>query len=86
MAVILVYCVLRLINFEPELIEQTITPQMREIFTEAGYTTEMIKSLIQKIYYLTYSLVGVVTIIYQGMMARHYHQSRPAIEQACTEE
>lgn len=86
MAVILVYCLLRLFNFDPELVEQTISPQMREIFTEAGYTTEMVKGLIQKIYYLTYSLVGIVTIIYQGMMARHYYRSRQAIQQACTEQ
>ena len=86
MTVILMYCILRLMNFQPELIEQAISPQMRDIFTEAGYTTEMIKSLVQKIYYLTYSLVGIITIIYQGMMARYYHQRTEAITQACTEE
>ena len=86
MSVILIYCLLRLLNFQPELVEQAITPQMREVFTEAGYTTEMIKKLIEKIYYLTYSLVGIITIIYQSMMARHYYLRREAITQACTEE
>jgi hypothetical protein len=86
MSVILIYCLLRLLNFQPELVEQAITPQMREVFTEAGYTTEMIKKLIEKIYYLTYSLVGIITIIYQGMMVRHYYLRREAITQACTEE
>ena len=46
----------------------------------------MIKKLIEKIYYLTYSLVGIITIIYQGMMVRHYYLRREAITQACTEE
>jgi len=86
MTVILMYCILRLMNFQPELVEQAISPQMREIFTEAGYTTEMIKSLIQKIYHFTYSLVGIFTIIYQGMMARYYYLRREAITQACTAE
>ncbi len=86
MTVILVYCILRLLNFEPALVEQAISPQMREIFTEAGYTTEMVTELIRKIYYLTYSLVGIITIIYQGSMARYYYRRRVAIHQACTEE
>lgn len=86
MAVILAYCTLRLLNFDPALVELTITPEMRATFQEAGYTTEKVASLVEKIYYFTYLLVAVVTIIYQGMMARHYYQRREAITKACTEE
>jgi hypothetical protein len=29
---------------------------------------------------LVYSLVALLTFIFQGLMARYYHRSRPAVE------
>lgn len=86
MAVIMVYCYLRLMNFDPALVEQTITPQMRATFQDAGYSTERVAELVKIIYYLTYSLVALVTLIYQGSMALYYYRRREAIHQACTED
>lgn len=86
MTIILVYCGLRLANFHPEMVDQAITPEMRSTFLELGYTNEMLHALVRKIYYVTYSIVGLVTIIYQGMMARYYLKRRDAVAQAMIED
>jgi hypothetical protein len=86
MTIILIYCGLRLANFHPDMIDQAITPEMRSTFLELDYTDKKLHALVRNIYYLTYSFVGIVTIIYQGAMARYYLKRRDAVAQAMIED
>jgi len=80
--VVLAYCMFRLVNFQPELIDLAITPDLRASFLQLGYSPEALDQLVERIYYVTYSLVALVTLVYQGGMALYYSRRRAAVVQA----
>jgi len=49
-------------------------------FAEAGLSTVDMPRYFASMSTVVYSLVALLTFIFQGMMARFYHRSRPAVE------
>lgn len=82
MAGVLAYCTLRLLSFSPDLIDYVLTPDLRATFLKAGYRPDELNELVRRIYYLTYSAVAVVTLLYQGGMALYYARRREPVAQA----
>ncbi|MBK8858124.1 MAG: hypothetical protein IPN11_10770 [Opitutaceae bacterium] len=83
---VLAYVGLRLISFDPALINLIMTETLRQRYIDAGLTHAQIDQVVQLSYYLTYAIVGVLTVVYQGGLAIYYYRRRDAVEQALSEE
>jgi len=83
---VLLYVGLRLVSFDPSLINLIMTDTLRQRYLDAGLTSEQIDQVVQWSYYLTYTIVGVLTVVYQGGMAIYYYRRRSAVAAALTEE
>lgn len=81
LAVLLGYCALRLISFDPGLLRQAVTAEMRETIQEAGYKED---SFIRTVYYGSYALLAVGTFCFQGAMTVFYWRRREAMIAAVT--
>lgn len=79
---VLGYVTLRLISFDPSLINLIMTDALRQRYLEAGLTHAQIDQVVEWSYYLTYAIVGVVTLFYQGGMALFYFRRRDAVAKA----
>jgi hypothetical protein len=79
MLVVIAYCALRLANVDLTLLREAMTPDLRAMLAEAGYTEDQFLRLT---YRLTYEIVTVLTLVYQGGMAFYYHRRRLAVAQA----
>ncbi len=79
---ILAYCVTRFASFDSDTALGGLTPDMRSQLTEAGLDVAAILPLVRLIFYLTYATVAVVTLLYQGGMARYYSRRREPVGQA----
>lgn len=79
---VLGYVTLRLISFDPALINLIMTDALRQRYLEAGLTHAQIDQVVEWSYYLTYAIVGVVTLFYQGGMALFYFRRRDAVAKA----
>lgn len=53
--------------------------EQREQFVDAGMAEEDIPRVYQGIFSLTYALVAMVTLVFQGLMIRYYQRCRPAV-------
>lgn len=82
---VLGYVGLRLVSFDPALINLIMTDSLRQRYLEAGLTSGQIDHVVQWSYYLTYAIVGVLTVVYQGSMALYYYRRRSAVAAAMTE-
>ncbi|MFI5357415.1 MAG: hypothetical protein ACHQ4G_08785 [Opitutales bacterium] len=82
LAVVLAYCAWRLLNFDPAFVDTVLTPEMRAGFLQAGYAPGELHELVRRIYYATYSVVAVVTLLYQGGMALFYSRRRAPVAKA----
>ena len=83
---VLAYVGLRLLSFDPTLINLIMTESLRQRYLDAGLTHAQIDQVVQLSYYLTYAIVGVLTFVYQGGMAIYYYRRRDAVEQALSED
>jgi hypothetical protein len=83
---VLLYVGLRLVSFDPALINLIMTDTLRQRYLAAGLTSGQINQVVQLSYYLTYAIVGVLTLVYQGGMAIYYYRRRSAVAAALTEE
>jgi len=83
---VLLYVGLRLVSFDPALINLIMTDTLRQRYLDAGLTSAQIDQVVQLSYYLTYAIVGVLTIGYQGGMAVYYYRRRTAVAAALAEE
>jgi hypothetical protein len=83
---VLLYVGLRLVSFDPALINLIMTDTLRQRYLDAGLTSEQIDQVVQWSYHLTYAIVGVLTIVYQGGMAIYYYRRRTAVAAALAEE
>jgi hypothetical protein len=79
---ILVYCVSRLGSFDAESALDNLTPGLRSELASSGVDVEEIIPLVRATFYATYSAIALVTVIYQGGLARYYRRRRPVVEQA----
>ena len=80
--VLLGYCILQLSNFDVALMKEAVTDQMREKIREAGYTVDQ---FLRMMYNLTYLMLALVTLIYQGGMTIYYLRRRAAVNAALQE-
>lgn len=83
---VLLYVGLRLVSFDPSLINLIMTDTLRQRYLDAGLTSEQIDQVVQWSYHLTYAIVGVLTVVYQGGMAIYYYRRRTAVAAALAEE
>jgi hypothetical protein len=79
---ILAYCVARLASFDTETAMGSLTPAMRSELAASGVDIEAIVPLVRTVFYITYTVVAVVTAIYQGGMALYYSRRRALVTQA----
>ncbi len=72
LAAILGYVALRLVSYDPAIINLVMTDSLRQRYLDAGLHPGEIDRIVQWSYYLTYVLVGFLTLVYQGLMLRFY--------------
>ncbi|MBS0664526.1 MAG: hypothetical protein JSR48_14765 [Verrucomicrobia bacterium] len=82
MGAILVYCITRLASFDPDTALSNVTPDMRQELANEGVDVAAILRLVRIGFYTLYSVVAVVTLAYQGGMARYYGKRREPVAQA----
>jgi len=83
---VLLYVGLRLVSFDPALINLIMTDTLRQRYLDAGLTPAQIDQVVQLSYYLSYTIVGVLTVVYQGGLAIYYYRRRTAVAAALAEE
>lgn len=69
---ILGYVALRLVSYDPALINLVLTDSMRQHYLDAGVQPEEMDLIVKWSYYSTYVIVGLLTLVYQGLMLRFY--------------
>ena len=84
LGVMLMYAVSRLFSFDPDLALGNETAEMKTLLTQAGVNASDLLSLVKLFFYVTYGVVIVVTICYQGGLAWLYHRRTPAVQTALT--
>lgn len=67
---------IELLNSMPPLARENLESQ----FEAAGLPIEDMPAIFRSMSTLVYSLVALLTFVFQGLMARFYHRSRPAVE------
>ncbi len=84
LAVLLGYCALRLVSFDPALIQQALTTDVRESIAAAGYNEHQ---FMHTVYTATYVTLAVGSVVFQGGMALYYWRRRDAVRAAlCADE
>ncbi len=79
---VLGYVALRLVSFDPSLINLIMTETLRQKYLDAGLSHAQIDQVVEWSYYLTYAILGVLTFLYQGGMAIYYFRRRDAVARA----
>lgn len=82
---ILVYCARQVASFDLETAMGSVTPALRSQLAEAGFDLAPIMPLVRLAFYATYVTIAIVTLVYQGGMARYYGRRAPAIGQAISD-
>jgi hypothetical protein len=82
LGVIWVYAASRIGSFDAMLALENQTPEMRQILTEAGIETAQLITLVKVFFYVFYSVVMLVTLIYQGGLALYYKHRTPMVQAA----
>ncbi len=85
LATILLYSATRLMTWNPELINERITPDIEERIAQFQMTREQFLEATKMLYQFMYAVVGFVALVYQGGMVRFYLRRRAAIRQALDE-
>jgi hypothetical protein len=86
MAVVLAYCILRLSSYNPALIDQALTPERQTAFLQAGYTRETMGTFIRRVYFCTYGVGAVLTVLYQGAVALYFLRRRGPVARAMADD
>ena len=74
LSVILVYCVSRLGSFDAETAMGNLTPELEAVLAESGVARADVLPLVRIMFYTTYSVVIVVSIVFQGGLAWYYRK------------
>ncbi len=82
LAAILGYVALRLVSYDPALINLVLTDGMRQHYLDAGLHPEEMDLIVKWSYYLTYVIVGMLTVVYQGLMLRFYLRHWADVQEA----
>jgi uncharacterized protein (TIGR04145 family) len=83
LVVVLVYCAMRLASYDPALLQQAMTDELRTVIEQAGHEEE---SFLRTVYFGVYAVLAFLTLIYQGLMTLYYYRRRSAVEAALSEE
>jgi len=91
LAAVLGYVFWRLQAYDPEWVKQITAPmlhapEMQAKLEEAGATEADMLRMMRLIYHVTYALVAILTVFYQGGMALYYHRRRAAVAAALAEQ
>ena len=82
LGVIWVYAASRIGSFDAMLALDNQTPEMRQMLAEAGVETAQLITLVKIFFYVFYSVVMLVTLIYQGGLALYYKHRTPMVAAA----
>jgi hypothetical protein len=82
LSVILIYAMTRMASYDPEYVRSLITPEIKQIFQEAGMSVEDIMPLVRRAFYAGYGTLAVVTLIYQGGLALYYRRRAAVVQTA----
>ena len=82
LATILVYAAVKVNSFDEAFWNARITPDVLGQLEQMNATRDQFLTMLRFLYVGMYTLVGIVSIFYQGGMVFYYHRSRPAIAQA----
>ncbi len=82
LSVILSYAVTRLASYDPEYVRSLVTPEMNQIFQQAGLSLDDIMPMVRTAFYATYGTLAVVTLIYQGGLALYYRRRAAIVRTA----
>jgi hypothetical protein len=83
MVTILGYCEYRVLNVDLSLLRAAVTSEMKAQITSVGWTVD---EFVQFAYRLTWFVLAVVTVLYQGGMAIYYVRRRKAVARALHDE
>ena len=72
LGVIVVYCASRLGSFDAETAMGNMTPDMEAALTEAGLNKADIVPLVHMTFVATYSILAIISLIFQGGLALYY--------------
>ena len=81
---ILLYCAIRLLSTSVASLDAQMTPDIRSALSQSGMGVKDIEVLAVKLYRLVYTIVAVVTLLYQGGMALYYHRRRKIVTEGLT--
>lgn len=84
LSVILVYCVSRLGSFDAETAMGNLTPDMDASLRELGLTRAQVLAYTRMMFYVVYSVVAVVSLLFQGGLALYYRRRVGAVSEALT--
>ncbi len=82
LGVIWVYAASRIGSFDAMLALDNQTTEMRQMLAEAGVETAQLITLVKIFFYVFYSVVMLVTLIYQGGLALYYKHRTPMVAAA----
>jgi hypothetical protein len=81
--VVLVYCGIQVTNYDPALLRKMVTEEQTAGIVELGYDRE---KFLHTSYMVSYGVLAVVTVIYQGALTVFYFRRRHVLEEAVLEE
>ena len=79
LVVVLIYCGLRLVSYDPAVLQAAMTSELRAALQEKGYAEG---EFFRLAYVTSYGVLAVGTVIYQGLMTLFYLHRRKAVEDA----
>ena len=82
LAVILVYCASRLGSYDQESMLANLTPDMKAMLKESGIEMADLAPLVQLAFFLTYGLLALLTLIFQGGLILYYRRKTRLITDA----
>lgn len=84
LSVILVYCASRLGSYDQESMLGNLTPDMKALLKESGVDVADIVPLVQMVFFVTYGLVALLSLLFQGGLILFYRRKAPLVTAALT--
>lgn len=84
LSVILVYCASRLGSYDQEAMLANLTPDMKAMLQESGVDVADIVPLVQMVFFVTYGLVALLSLLFQGGLILFYRRKTPLVTAALT--
>lgn len=85
LAIVLIYAAWMLTHYNPQLLDQ-LPADVKQELQDAGLPTSDLRETARFVYQGFYTLVGTVTLLYQGSMAVYYYRRRDAVRVALIQE